>query len=105
VARHEVATHLVPQLVQWSTTGGVAKGKIGHAGVTQARALVRHKAGQEVECGRPYLLRRLGGGDVFGTVSRGVVDESNRPVQALAGYRASFGAHPPPTLLVDDRGG
>ena len=68
---HEVAKRLIPQIVQWITTGVVAKGKILHAGVTQARALVRHKAGKEVEFGLPYLLSRLGGGYVFGTVIRG----------------------------------
>jgi hypothetical protein len=102
---HEVAKRLIPQIVQWITTGVVAKGKILHAGVTQARALVRHKAGKEVEFGLPYLLSRLGGGYVFGTLIRGVVDESKMPLQALAGYREIFGAHATPTLLVYDRGG
>jgi hypothetical protein len=104
-AMHEVAKRLIPQIVQWLTTGVVAKGKIIHAGVTQARALVRHKAGKEVEFGLPYLLSRLGGGYVFGTLLRGVVDESKMPLQALAGYRAIFGAHATPTLMVYDRGG
>ena len=103
--RHEVAKRLMPQIVQWITTGVVAQGKIVHAGVTQARALVRHKTGKEVEFGLPYLLSRLGGGYVFGTLIRGVVDESKMPLQALAGYRAIFGAHATPTLLVYDRGG
>jgi hypothetical protein len=102
---HEVAKRLVPQIVQWITTGVVAKGKIVHAGVTQARALVRHKVGKEVEFGLPYLLSRLGGGYVFGTLIRGVVDESKMPLQALAGYRQIFGAHATPTLMVYDRGG
>jgi hypothetical protein len=102
---HAVAKHLIPQIVQWLTTGAVAKGKIVHAGVTQARALVRHKAGKEVEFGLPYLLSRLGGGYVFGTLIRGVVDESKMPLQALATYRALFGAHATPTLMVYDRGG
>jgi len=102
---HEVAKRLIPQIVQWITTGVVAKGKILHAGVTQARALVRHKAGKEVEFGLPYLLSRLGGGYIFGTLIRGVVDETKMPLQALAGYRAIFGAHATPTLLVYDRGG
>ena len=83
----------------------VAQGKIVHVGVTQARAMVRHKAGKEVEFGLPYLLSRLGGGYVFGTLIRGVVDESKMPLQALAGYRAIFGAHATPALLVYDRGG
>jgi len=102
---HEVVKRLMPQIVQWITTGVVAQGKIVHAGVTQARALVRHKAGKEVEFGLPYLLSRLGGGYIFGTLIRGVVDESKMPLQALAGYRAIFGAHATPTLLVYDRGG
>jgi hypothetical protein len=102
---HEVARRLVPQIVQWITTGVVAKGKIVHAGVTQARAIVRNKAGKQVEFGLPYLLSRLGGGYVFGTLLRGVVDESKMPLQALAGYRAIFGAHATPTLVVYDRGG
>ena len=49
---HEVAKRLI-QVVPWITTGVVAKGKILQAGVTQARALVRHKAGKEVEFGLP----------------------------------------------------
>ena len=102
---HEVAKRLIPQIVQWITTGVVAKGKILHAGVTQARAIVRHKAGKDVEFGLPYLLSRLGGGYVFGTVLRGGVNESKMPLQALATYRAIFGAHATPTLMVYDRGG
>lgn len=102
---HEVAKCLIPQIVQWITTGVVAKGKIIHAGVTQARAIVRHKAGKKVEFGLPYLLSRLGGGYIFGTMIRGVVDESRMPLQALAGYRTIFGAQTTPTLVVYDRGG
>jgi hypothetical protein len=102
---HEVAKRLIPQIVQWITTGGVAQGKILHAGLPQARALVRHKAGKKVEFGLPYLLSRLGGGYLFGTLIRGVVDESKMPLQALAGYRAIFGAQATPKLVVYDRGG
>ena len=102
---HEVAKRLIPQIVQWITTGVVAKGKIIHAGVPQGRAIVRHKAGKQGECGLPSLLSRLGGGYGFGTLIRGVVDVSKRPLQALAGYRAIFGAQATPTLLVYDRGG
>ena len=104
-AMHEVAKRLIPQIVQWITTGVVAKGKIVHAGLTQARAIVRNKAGKKVEFGLPYILSRLGGGYVFGTLIRGVVDESKMPLQALAGYRAIFGAQATPTLVVYDRGG
>ena len=102
---HEVVKRLIPQIVQWITTGVVAQGKIVHAGVTQARAIVRHKAGKDVEFGLPYLLSRLGGGYVFGTLIRGGVDESKMPLQALATYRAIFGAQATPALVVYDRGG
>ena len=102
---HEVAKRLIPQIVQWITTGVVAKGKIVHAGLLQARAIVRNKAGKTVEFGLPYLLSRLGGGYVFGTLIRGGVDESKMPLQALAGYRAIFGAQATPALVVYDRGG
>ena len=60
-AMHAVAKRLIPQSVQWITTGVVAKGKIVHAGVLQARAIVRNKVGKKVEFGLPYLLSRLGG--------------------------------------------
>jgi hypothetical protein len=101
----EVAKQLIPQIVQWLTTGVVAKGKIVQAGVTQARAIVRHKAGKAVEFGLPYLLSRLGGGYVFGTLIRGGIDESKMPLQALAGSRAILGAQATPALVVYDRGG
>src|SRR2546423_5669887 len=102
---HEVAKRLIPQIVQWVTTGAVGTGKIIHAGGDRARAIVRNKAGKKVEFGLPYLLSRLGGGYIFGTMIRGVVDESKMPLQALVGYRAIFGAQATPTLVVYDRGG
>ena len=104
-AMHAVAKRLIPQIVQWIITGVVANGNIVHAGLTQARAIIRNKAGKQVEFGLPSLLSRLGGGDVFGTLIRGVVDESKMPLQALAGYRAIFGAQATPALVVCDRGG
>src|SRR5262249_57466997 len=52
-----------------------------------------------------YVGGGVGGGYLFGTLLQGVVDESKMPLQALAGYRAIFGAHATPTLMVYDRGG
>src|SRR5688500_16359582 len=37
----EVATRLLPQITYWLSTGKVAKGKILHAGLTQAMSVVR----------------------------------------------------------------
>jgi len=104
-AMHEVAKQLIPQIVQWITTGVVAKGKILHAGITQARSMVRNKAGKKVEFGLPYLLSRLGGGYLFGTMLQGVVDETKMPLAALQGYRILFGPQATPELMVYDRGG
>jgi hypothetical protein len=102
---HAVAKELIPQIVQWITTAVVAKGKILHAGITRARAIVRNKVGKKVEFGLPYLLSRLGGGYVFGTMIQGVVDETRMPLEALRGYRAIFGPEATPDLVVYDRGG
>ena len=102
---HEVAKELIPQIVQWITTGVVAKGKILHAGITQARSIVRNKAGKRVEFGLPYLLSRLGGGYVFGTLLQGGLDETKMPLEALRNYRAIFGSQATPELVIYDRGG
>ena len=61
-AMAEVARVLIPQIIQWRTTNVVATGKILHAGITQARSIVRNKAGKKGEFGLPYLLSRRGGG-------------------------------------------
>ena len=105
VAMHEVAQRLIPQIVQWITTGVVAKGKIVHVGVTQARALVRHKAGKEVEFGLPYLLSRLGGGVYFWDLDPRRGGRVEDALAGAGGYRAIFGAHATPMLVVYDRGG
>jgi hypothetical protein len=105
VSMQEVAKKLMPQIVQWMSTGVVARGKILHAGITQARSIVRNKAGKKVEFGLPYLLSRLGGGYIFGTMVRGKLNETKMPLEALKGYRAIFGQEATPELLVYDRGG
>ena len=53
----------------------------------------------------PSLLRRIGGGYIFGTLIQGVVDETKMPLEALAGYRDIFGLQATPALVVYDRGG
>jgi len=101
----DVARQLIPQIIHWMTTGVVAKGKILHAGLTQARAIVRNKAGKKVEFGLQYLLNRIGGGYLFGTVGLSASDESKMPLRSLTGYRQIFGPQATPELLVYDRGG
>jgi hypothetical protein len=105
VAMHEVIKPLTRQVVQWITTGVVAKDKIVHVGLPQARAIVRDKAGKKVEFGLAYLISRLGGGYLFGTLIAANADERQMPLKALEGYRAIFGQKATPELVVYDRGG
>ncbi len=75
VAMHEVIKPLMRQIVHWLTTGKVAANKIIHVGIPQARAIVRNKAGKKTEFGLGYLISRLGGGYVFGTLIAANADE------------------------------
>jgi hypothetical protein len=68
-------------------------------------SVVRNKAGKRVEFGLPYLLHRLGGGYVFGTLLSRAPDETKMPLHALAAYRERFGDKAVPELMVYDRGG
>jgi hypothetical protein len=66
---------------------------------------VRNKTGKKVEFGLAYLLSRLGGGYLFGTLIAANADEKQMPLKALSGYREIFGQEATPELLVYDRGG
>ena len=105
VAMHEVIKPLMRQIVHWLTTGKVAANKIIHVGIPQARAIVRNKAGKKTEFGLGYLISRLGGGYVFGTLIAANADERQMPLKALSGYREIFGQEATPELVVYDRGG
>jgi hypothetical protein len=101
----EVATQLIPQIIQWMKTGVVAKGKILHAGLTQARAIIRNKAGKKVEFGLKYLINRIDGGYLFGSLLQSCPDETKMPLQSLSDYRKIFGQKATPELIIYDRGG
>lgn len=105
MAMHEVIKPLMGQIVHWISTGKVAANKIVHGGIPQARAIVRNKAGKKTEFGLAYLISRLGGGYLFGTLIAANVDERQMPLKALSGYRAIFGQEATPELVVYDRGG
>jgi hypothetical protein len=96
---------LLPQIVQWLATGVVASGKLLHAGITTARAIVKNKVGKKVEFGLKWLLNRIDGGYVFGTVVAAHADEKQMPLEALRQYRALFGPSATPQMMVYDRGG
>jgi hypothetical protein len=105
LAMHEVIKPLMRQIVHWISTGKVAANKIVHVGIPQARAIVRNKAGKQTEFGLAYLISRLGGGYLFGTLITANADERQMPLKALSGYRAIFGQEATPELVVYDRGG
>jgi hypothetical protein len=105
LAMHEVIKPLMGQIVHWISTGKVAANKIVHVGIPQARAIVRNKAGKKTEFGLAYLISRLGGGYLFGTLIAANADERQMPLKALSGYRAIFGQEATPELVVYDRGG
>jgi hypothetical protein len=101
----EVATRLLPQIKHWIKSGKVAAGKILHAGITKAKAIVRNKVGKKVEFGLPYLINQIGGGFVFGSMLESCPNEAEMPVKSLMMYRAIFGEKAKPKLISYDRGG
>ena len=101
----EVTKQLIPQIKYWMSTGKVAAGKILHAGISQAKAIVRNKTGKKVEFGFKYLINRIGGGYLFGLMVLPTQHETTMPLVALSAYRKIFGDKATPRLLVYDRGG
>ena len=101
----EVATRLLPQINYWIKTGKVAAGKILHAGIRDAKAIRRNKAGKKVEFGLPYLINQIGGGFVFGRILERCPNEAEMPARSLMMYREIFGEGARPKLITYDRGG
>jgi hypothetical protein len=101
----EVSRVLLPQIQSWIKTGKVARQKILHPGLTQARAIVKKTAGRKVAFGLKWLINRIGGGYIFGQVVAPHSDEKKMPLVALQNYRAVFGQAATPEMEVYDRGG
>ena len=96
---------LLPQILHWLQTGTVATGKLLHAGVSEARAIVRNKAGKRVGFGFKWLIHRIGGGYIFGKRVAAQADENKMQIEAVKDYREVFGAQATPELIAYDRGG
>jgi len=101
----EVSGVLIPQIEQWMKTGKVARHKILHPGITQARSIVKKSAGKKVAFGLKWLLNRITGGYIFGKVVDARGDERKMPLAALQNYREVFGEQASPEMAVYDRGG
>jgi hypothetical protein len=98
----EVARQLLPQIKYWLKTGKVATEKILHAGLTEARAIVKSKG--RVKFGMKWLIHRLKGGYLFGRRVAARADENRMPQESLKDYRAVFGEKATPQMAVYDRG-
>jgi hypothetical protein len=101
----EVSGVLLPQIEQWMKTGKVARQKLLHPGITQARAIVKKSAGKKVAFGLKWLINRLPGGYLFGKVVDARADERKMPLAALQHSREVFGEQTSPEMIVYDRGG
>jgi len=98
----DVIRALLPQIKHWMKTGKVATEKILHAGIAEARAIVKGKG--RVKFGMKWLIHRLTGGYVFGQRVEPRADENQMPAESLKDYRQVFGAEATPEMSVYDRG-
>lgn len=96
---------LLPQILHWLGTGTVAAGKLLHAGVSEARAIVKNKTGKRVEFGFKWIIHRIGGGYIFGKRVQAQADENKMPIEAVKDYQEVFGPEAKPKMSVYDRGG
>lgn len=98
----EVARQLIPQIKQWLASGVVAREKIIHAGITEARSIVKSK--WRVKFGMKWLINRVKGGYVFGRRVEPRADENKMPKEGLKNYREVFGEQATPKMSIYDRG-
>jgi hypothetical protein len=101
----EFGAQLLPQINSWLASGVVAAEKLLHPTLTDARALVKNKAGKKLEFGLKWLINRIQGGYVFGEVVPRALSESRMPLRSLKKYREIFGQAATPEMVVYDRGG
>jgi hypothetical protein len=96
---------MLSQIRQWHRTGFHPKGKIVSLWAQEARAITRGKAGKAVEFGRRWIITRLSGGYVIGTVCKRLgsgADTSLMP-EVLEHFERTMGCVP--KMTVYDRGG
>jgi hypothetical protein len=101
----EFTKELLPQIKNWLATGVVETEKLLHCGITEARAIVKNKAGKKTEFGLKWLINRISGGYIFGEVVEARADEKKMPLEALKQYREVFGEQATPQMSIYDRGG
>jgi IS5 family transposase len=100
----EVSRRLLPQVKSWMKTGKVATEKIIHAGITEARAIVKGRGKKQVKFGLKWLICMLAGGYLLGRRVDAYADENKMPEESLKDYQNVFGEETAPEMLVYDRG-
>ncbi len=99
------ASTLFGQIRIWMETGKVAKGKLLHPELVEARSQPKKKPGKKVEFGFKWLVGRLRGGYLFGEMFFGSPGESQMPLLAIESYQKVLDTQEVPELFVYDRGG
>lgn len=93
---NEVMKKLFPQILYFLETGFVANKKIIHLQMTELYAIVRGKAGKNVEFGLKWGFNRIAGGFIQGYLMQGVANSSDKKfaIEALKKHKETFGVMP-----------
>lgn len=96
---------MLRQIRHWMKTGFHAPGKLVSLWETEARAIVRNKAAKMVEFGRRWIVTRLAGGYIIGTVCAKLGGDSDARImeEVLSHFERMMGKLP--AFVVYDRGG
>lgn len=96
---------MLSQIRHWHRTGFHPKAKIVSLWARDARAIMRAKAGKMTEFGRRWIVTRLSGGYVIGTLCKrlGSGSDANLMPEILEHFERTMGEFP--KLVVYDRGG
>lgn len=102
---HETMRRLLPQIRFWLRTGRVARKKVINLHMPEVHAIVRGKAGKDVEFGWKWGFLRVGGGYVLGRPekTREELTDAKFAVEAVEMHKAVLGEAP--ESYAYDRGG
>jgi len=96
---------MLSQIRQWHRTNFHPKGKIVSLWLTDVRAITRNKAGKATEFGRRWIITRLTGGYMIGTVCKRLGSGSDTGLMPEVLYHFEQEMGELPELAVYDRGG
>jgi hypothetical protein len=96
---------MLGQIEQWLRTGVHPAGKIVSLWLTDARAIMRNKAGKATEFGRRWIITRLEQGYIIGTICKrlGSGSDTGLMPEIVSHFKRMMGELP--KTVVYDRGG